>query len=309
MDRHRCRAGGRARPGQRVDVRRRRNQPGEESLTGVRHDDRVSLTLSEGLGTYKTIIGSISGDELTLTLPNSAGILTDMVLRKATADDFNVAVAALGGRAQQQASANAQATQAAQQQQQQQAIQQQAAAALRNAGSALASDLTALHDAATALTSDDLTFKASLTEASTALARARADYATQQHDDAARPPDCGTVSSDAGTIGSDEASVESGQATVASATQTVRGHVSTLSDAFATASKDAAVLAQLQQQQGATDPQAQPGDVQPYAVRVPSQTQHAGLAAARAEQTAQGLVDQAKAISAQADALSNRCMS
>ncbi len=283
--------------------------PVEESLTGVRHDDRVSLTLSEGLGTYKTITGSISGDELTLTIPNSAGILTDMVLRKATADDFNLAVAALGGRAQQQASANAQATQAAQQQQQQQAIQQQAAAALRNAGSALASDLTALHDAATALTSDDLTFKASLTEASTALARARADYATQQHDDAARPPDCGTVSSDAGTIGSDEASVESGQATVASATQTVRSHVSTLSDALATASKDAAVLAQLQQQQGATDPQAQPGDVQPYAVRVPSQTQHAGLAAARAEQTAQGLVDQAKAVSAQADALSNRCTS
>lgn len=166
-----------------------------------------------------------------------------------------------------------------------------------------------MHDAATALTSDDLTFKASLTEASTALARARADYATQQHDDAARPPDCGTVSSDAGTVGSDEASVESGQATVASATQTVRSHVSTLSDALATASKDAAVLAQLQQQQGATDPQAQPGDVQPYAVRVPSQTQHAGLAAARAEQTAQGLVDQAKAVSAQADALSNRCMS
>jgi hypothetical protein len=176
--------------------------PVEESLTGVRNDDRVSLTLSEGLGTYKTITGSISGDELTLTLPNSAGILTDTVLRKATADDYNAAVAALGGQAQQQATANAQATQAAQQQQQQQAAQQQqqqqAAAALRSAGSAHASDLTALHDAETALTSDDLTFKAALAEASTALARARADYATEHHDAAVSPPDCGTVSSDAG---------------------------------------------------------------------------------------------------------------
>jgi len=72
--------------------------PVEESLTGVRNDDRVSLTLSEGLGTYKTITGSISGDELTLTLPNSAGILTDTVLRKATADDYNAAVAPLAAR-------------------------------------------------------------------------------------------------------------------------------------------------------------------------------------------------------------------
>lgn len=272
----------------------------EESITGVRNGDRVSLTLSLGLGSYKTLTGSVTdgGSTLHLTIPAPSGVLTDATLQASSVDQYNAAVAALSGRAQQQANQNAQQQQAAQ-------AAKQAADRVQGESSALTSALSSLHDAEASLVGADLGFRSSLGETSQALAQARKDLAQEQHDYDASPRDCGTVSSDAGTVDSDEGSAESGQGSVESDTQGVRNDADRVASALASAQQATSTLAQEPDLGSAFGSLL--GAVGPYAGRVPGEVSRARSAASKAEQSAQGLVNAAKDVAARADALDARC--
>jgi len=259
-----------------------------------------------GLGSYRTFTGSLSGEgpgsTLTLTITQAGGALGDTALTYAPAQDYNDAVAALGGQTQQRA------TQAAQDQQQLEQ-QQKVTQALSRAADALTSDLSTLADDAKALGADDLTFRSGLSETAAALAQARSDFATGQHDYDARPQDCGQVSTDAGTVSTDEGTAETGQGSVDSETTAVRDDADRLEADLRTAIADAATLAQAQNQAGDRGTAVQPADVDEAKRSVPKQLATARAAAARADVAATALVNAAKRVSAQADQLDSKCTS
>jgi hypothetical protein len=85
-------------------------------LSGVVSGSNVSLTLSLWGFPTQTYVGTISNDQLTLSIPQSNGTLQSVVLTPATTDDYNNVVHSLQATAtaQQNAQATAQAISAAQ---------------------------------------------------------------------------------------------------------------------------------------------------------------------------------------------------
>ena len=275
----------------------------ETSLTGLHHDDKISITLSEGLGSYKTFTGSLSGSALSLTFPQPDGQLADSTFHNATVNDYNAAVAKLASQALGQASRDAMAASQAGQQDAQRRLD----AALAAADTTFVRDLANIADGVHTLQGKDLTFKDALAEGASALAQARADYATEQQDASRPTPDCGTVSSDSGTVQSDEGSVESGQGSVESSTGGVTNDVEVLNSSSATARQDLTALQQAQAADPSGGAQHGPSDLA-VAVRVAEAEVSTAVKAVRqATATAQGYVDSAKQVVAAADAVSNRC--
>ncbi len=119
-------------------------------FTGIRADNRVTLTIPAGLGFATTLSGTVDGPTLTLFIPNQQGVTTPYTFRAATLTDYNRAVETLkqddAQRAAQaraaQATADAQ-NQAAQATASAQSKQQ---AAVRDANATLTTALRRLSD-------------------------------------------------------------------------------------------------------------------------------------------------------------------
>lgn len=80
-------------------------QTGNYSITGVQNGDNISISISD-LGT--TLTGTLSGNTLTLVVPQQDGTLATEEFRPATVSDYNSALAALQqGVEEAQASATA----------------------------------------------------------------------------------------------------------------------------------------------------------------------------------------------------------
>ena len=71
------------------------------SLTGLRSNDSLSISLAGALGTSLTWTGALQGDELTLQIASDDGGLRSAVFRRSTVDDYNTAVLA-GQRASEE---------------------------------------------------------------------------------------------------------------------------------------------------------------------------------------------------------------
>lgn len=283
----------------------------EESLTGVRDGDHVSLMLNEGLGTGKTLTGSLmdSGGSraLTLTIPQPDGQLADARFSTASVNDYNAAVASLSGAGQAQAQADVAASAEAAGHAANQATQSRLDRAVADADATLGNALGNLAQALATLAHDDVSFKTSLAEAASALAQTRKDYATEQHDATIKPPDCGQIGSDDGTVQSDLGSTHSGQGSVESDTAGVSGDADQVASALSRAQGDLAALQQAEQ----TDPQQSAvhsaGDLTAPADQATNLVKNARNGISKATTTAQNDVDAAQGVVVHADALSRNC--
>lgn len=65
------------------------------SFTGKVNDSGVALQLAQGFGTSTTLTGTLDGDKLTLQYPGQADNVIEISFKKATAADFNTALAGL----------------------------------------------------------------------------------------------------------------------------------------------------------------------------------------------------------------------
>jgi len=283
----------------------------EESLTGVRDGDHVSLMLNEGLGTGKTLTGSLmdSGGSraLALTIPQPDGQLADARFSTASVNDYNAAVASLSGAGQAQAQADVAASAEAAGHAASQATQSRLDRAVADADATLGNALGNLAHALATLAHDDVSFKTSLAEAASALAQTRKDYATEQHDATNKPPDCGQIGSDDGTVQSDLGSTQSGQGSVESDTAGVSGDADQVASALSQAQGDLAALQQAEQ----ADPQQtavhSAGDLTAPADQATTLVKNARNGISKATTTAQNDVDAAQGVAAHADALSRNC--
>jgi len=299
----------------------------EMSFTGLRHGDDVTLTLSQGLGTYSSLTGKISGDDLHLAVPQPDGQLANLTLSPASAADYNAAVADLATQAsataqaqadaQQQADAAASATAQAQADAQRQAAAAAQATAARaaldqavtDADASFAADLDSVRQAVTTLAAEDLTFHDPLKESAATLAQTQKDLAATRREAQASRPDCvGLVSSDDLAVNSDETSVEDAQSNLESYTSTVRSETQQVGDALKQASDDLATLkhAVAADPSGPTPSHA---DTDLSAPRDSASTlvSKANKATADAVSTAAGNVGLAKTLNGQADTLNSRC--
>lgn len=65
------------------------------SFDGIRQGDGVTLTVDYGLGSEVTVLGEVSGSQLTLFWPSEAGTLDPVTLQLGSIGDYNNTVAAL----------------------------------------------------------------------------------------------------------------------------------------------------------------------------------------------------------------------
>ena len=142
------------------------------------HDgSSISITFSE-LGFSSTLTGTLTGETLTLSVPDQNGLIATDVFRAASVQDYNTAAAALRQRVQQQAAAtqSAQATVDTEQAQAQatQAAQSSLDQAVTDANSQLSSDLGSL--------SSDVQGLAGDSDFSSALSGYAGDWAQMQQD-------------------------------------------------------------------------------------------------------------------------------
>jgi hypothetical protein len=195
-------------------------------FTGKIDGSAVSLRLSQGLGIETTLTGKLAGSDLALDFPGEDGEITTVRFRKATADDYNIALAALRERARQakteadQAQAEATATQDAQ-----------------ASAEAVRADLDALQRVTSGASSD------AAGRYSDVLDQIRTDLGAVKKDtqmalsDASRNADAtcsdaGTVSSDLGTIESDIGTLESEQGSTDGTTTSINEAIKRLRDDF-----------------------------------------------------------------------------
>ncbi|MFN8515239.1 MAG: hypothetical protein U0841_22165 [Chloroflexia bacterium] len=184
-----------------------------DGFTGIRADNRVTLTIPAGLGFGTTLSGTVDGSTLTLFMPNQQGVTTPYTFRAATLTDFNRAIAAL--RQQDEELRSTQATAAAEVR----AIQATAAAearafqatatteakkqaAVRDANATLASAIRLLSDAGDRL-KRDTNYDAALKQYAADWALMQTEYTKLQSEAAKRPFDCyqlGTVKYQLGTV-------------------------------------------------------------------------------------------------------------
>lgn len=280
----------------------------EMSFTGLRHGDDVTLTLSQGLGTYSSLTGKISGGELHLAVPQADGQLANSTLSPASAADYNAAVAGLATQAsaaaQVQADAQRQGAAAAQASAARAALEQ----AVTDADTSFTADLDSVHQAVTTLAAEDLTFHGPLKENIATLAQTRKDLAATKRDAHASPPDCMLVSSDDLVVNSDETNVEDAQTNLESYTSNVQSEIQDVGDALKQASDDLATLKKaIAADPSGPTPAHTEGDLSTARRSASTLLSKANKASAGALSTAAGNVQSAKALSGQADNVDSRC--
>jgi hypothetical protein len=144
-----------------------------DAFTGVQNGSQISLTVS-ALGFSSTVTGTLSGDTLTLRVPDANGYVATYVYHAATVSDYNTAAAQL----RQRTAAFAVATQAAQATATTQAALDQA---VTNANNRLSSDLGTLNPDVQGLArSSD--FSSVLTSYADVWAQMQKDYQQEQAD-------------------------------------------------------------------------------------------------------------------------------
>lgn len=180
------------------------------SFTGVRSGSNVSLTVSEGLGTYLTWTGTLKDDTLTLVSPDSNGQLITSSLHVGTVNDYNAALATFRQRLSNQ-TADVQALRI-EATRQAQAAQSRAARqkAVSDANDTLAGKLANLASAKKTVASDT-NFSSVLAAYAHDWKTMQADYGKETTDAGKTPLTCyqlGTVKYDRGTVHYDLGSIQ-----------------------------------------------------------------------------------------------------
>ncbi len=263
------------------------------SVSGVRRDDALSLTLNAGLGVTQTWTGKLTGSGLALQIPQQDGSLMPVTLRPGTSANYNDAVARLRGAVIQQRQDRARV------QQKQQAEQQQ-----QQAAADLATAQTALTNAVQQVTKDlpglaaQQQLPGKLQALNAALAHESVDYNAAKAQ-AGPSADC-TAISDSITKVSD---AESGVSDATSALSSASGDVSSAASSVKNDVDSARQAIQDVQQKGG---QASPMDAQQIDQADKAQ-QTASAAADTARSQSQDLYSQGNSIYGNASGLASDC--
>lgn len=198
------------------------------SFTGTLHDGQISLVTNGFLGINSTWTGSLSGDALTLNIPQQDGSIAPATFARGKVSDYNSAVTALRSQVtQERAKAASDAASAA------------AAAELADADKQVADDVTALHGSLSdglsfdAFTADMATLKRDLeTTRSDALKATSAGAEARANMDACG--DASTAQGDASAVGGDESTIGGDESTAKATIDSVAQKAEELRNAQAT---------------------------------------------------------------------------
>jgi len=177
------------------------------SITGNLHDGQISIVTSGFLGVSSTWTGSLSGDALTLNVPQQDGSIAPVTFAKGKVSDYNAAVSQLEDNVtQERAKAASDAASAA------------AAAELADADKQVTNAVAALQGSLSeglsfdAFTTDMATLKKDLeTTRSDALKATSAGAEARANMDACG--DASTAQGDASTVGGDESTIGGDEST------------------------------------------------------------------------------------------------
>ncbi len=263
------------------------------SVSGVRRDDSLSLTLNAGLGVTQTWTGKLTDSGLALQIPQQNGSLTSVILRPGTSANYNEAVSRLRSAVIQQRQDQArvqQEQQAAQQQQQAAADLAKAQTALANAVQQVTKDLPGL------AAQDQLPGK--LQALNAALTQEASDYnATKAL--AGPSADCNAVSDSITKV----SSAESGVSDASSALSSASGDLSSAASSVKTDVDSARQAIQDVQQKGG---QASAADTQ-QVDQADKARQAASATADTAYSQSQVLYSQGSSLYGEASGLASDC--
>lgn len=182
-------------------------------FTGTLHADQISVVVGGQLGATATWTGALSGDTVTLTIPQADGTLAPAIFSRGTVADYNAAVSKFQEQVTQSRSAAAAAAASAARD----AASAEAAAALAAVGDRASAAVDALEAGIAAppsfdaFTADMTTLKqdlaTTLTHAATATAEGRSSD-TACGDASTAQGDASTVEGDQSTIEGDAADVQ-----------------------------------------------------------------------------------------------------
>ncbi len=286
--------------------------PQEVSFTGILHDDKISLTLSQGLGTYSSLSGTVSGSGpgsvLTLAFPQDDGQLADVSFGYATVDDYNTAVAGLSSTGQGQARADADASAEAAADAAAQQAQQKLDSAVTKADEAYG---LYLEDVARKISDFPVyapEFADALAEGEDALAQTRAAYAETVQEANAAQPDCVSVLTYSGDTYSASVDTESAQSDIESVGIDIGNALDYLAGEYASTQNalDALKEAVALNPSGAA-PSHDGSELLSLKRTIKALSENARRALRDATAAAQGYADEATALADRADELSNSC--